>query len=218
MTLTQIMPAEQEVEIIGEPTVFVVDDDQAVCHSLGMLVESMGLSVQTYTSGPDFLDDFDNDWYGCIVLDICMQDMSGFELQSQLVDKGNQLPIIFITAYANVPMAVQALQSGAIDFIEKPVREQVLWKCIQKALGVGARFNRVRSEQTVLHNRLSLLSEKELEVTRLLIDGKQDKQIAIEMDISRRTVSFHRNNILQKIECDGVVDMAVMLARTNISL
>ena len=212
------MPAEQDVEIIGEPTVFVVDDDQAVRHSLSMLVESMGLSIQTYSSGTDFLSDFDNEWYGCIVLDICMQGMSGLELQSELVARGNQLPIIFITAHANVSMAVQALQLGAVDFIEKPVRERILWKCIQKALSAGAEFSRARSERTYLQNRLSLLSGKELEVTRSLIAGKQDKQVALKMGISRRTVSFHRNNILQKIECSGVVDLAVMLARTNISL
>lgn len=190
-----------------QPVVFVVDDDEAICRSLCLLIEDIGLEVKTFNSAQQFLDGFDPSLPGCLVLDVRMSGMSGLELQSELKTRGYDLPTIIITGHGDVPMAVEAMKSGAFDFIEKPFRDQVLLDSIQKAVA-SDRNTRTAKEQVVdFEVRIEQLTQREREIMDLLMLGKANKMIAYELDISPKTVDFHRANVLSKIGVNSVVDL-----------
>jgi len=189
------------------PVVFVVDDDEAVCRSLSVLIEDIGLEVRTFTSAPQFLSDYNPAQRGCLVLDVRMSGMSGLELQSRLKELGHEIPIIIITGHADVPMAVEAMKEGAVDFIEKPFRDQVLLDNIQKAIDLDARIRRRRQESKDVQTRVQNLTRRERQIMDLLVLGKTNKTIAYELGISQKTVDFHRANILDKVGVDSVVEL-----------
>lgn len=190
-----------------QATVHVVDDDPAVRSSLRDLLESVGMTVETYDSAQKFLTDHDHTQTGCLLLDIRMPNMSGLELQRRLKDEHCTMPVIFITGHGDIPMAVQAMQLGAIDFIEKPFREQVLLERIQLALAAEQR-NRHNDDQ---YQRISALYDhltpKEREVMALIVKGKSTKMAAAELDLSPKTVHFHVSNILEKMDAENTVEL-----------
>ena len=194
-----------------DATVFVVDDDQEVRAALQLLMESVGLSVSTYTSAQDYLDQFDPERPGCIVLDVRMPGMSGLELQSQLADRLLCPPIIIITGHGDVPMAVRAVQAGAVDFIEKPYHEQSLLDAIN---GAVTRHLASRSDGAGIRSMeasIERLTSREREVLSLLLAGATNKVVARRLGISQRTAEAHRRNLLQKFPVNSVAEIATML-------
>jgi len=195
------------------PAVFVVDDDEAICESLRLLIGDIGLEVRTFTSARQFLAEYDPSQAGCLVLDVRMSGMSGLELQSRLRELGFRVPTIIITGHGDVPMAVEAMKAGAMDFIEKPFRDQVLLDGIQKAIDLDLRTRRQWREAREVQSRMRLLTEREREVMDRLVAGKTNKSIAYELGISQKTVDFHRANVLQKVGVNSVVELVRLVQK-----
>ncbi len=201
----------------NEPTVFVVDDDQAVRKALRLLISSLGLNVQTFASAQEFLDAYREDQPGCILLDVRLPGLSGLELQRRLAAGAIKIPIIFITGHGDIPMAVKAIQRGAIDFIEKPFTEQVLLDSVHEAIETDVQIRRQDAAAAVVATRVARLTPKEHQVMEHVIAGKSTKVIAAEMQISQKTVDFHRNHILEKLGVESpsqLVRMALMAGIT----
>jgi len=194
-------------------TVFVVDDDEAVCDALGMLLRAAGMDVETFRSAASFLKALRPGQTGCLVLDIRMPGMSGLDLQDELHRRKITIPIVFLTGHGDVPMAVRALKKGAVDFIEKPHEAERLVLAVLNAL----RMDDERRKQTNRHDDLSLdlstrlatLSEREREVLDRILEGKQTRQITDELCISAKTVEFHRARIREKL---GVTTQAQLFS------
>lgn len=198
-----------------EQTVFVVDDDDAFRDSLELLFESVGLKVETYGSAASFLEDLDPRRRGCLVLDVRMPGMSGLELQARLNERGIFLPVIFMTGHGDVPMAVRAMKSGAVDFLSKPFSHQELLDLVQGALKGEAEQREREDERRSVLNRLRLLTPREEEVMELVVDGQANKVIANRLGISQRTVEIHRSQVMQKMEAASLAELVrmVLLAR-----
>ena len=199
-------------------TVFIVDDDAAVRTAMHLLLRSVGLFVETFASADDFLAQYDRNRPGCLVLDIRMPGLSGLELQERLLALGSSIPIIFITGHADVPMVVEAMQKGAFDFIEKPVRDQDLLGRISEALSVDRR-NRSRQETlSEIDERLSRLTKREREVMELVVAGKANKVIAWELGTSQRTVEIHRARVMDKMQARSLAELVRMRLELQESL
>ncbi|MDB4409836.1 response regulator [Gammaproteobacteria bacterium] len=188
-------------------TVFVVDDDAAVRDSIKELVESVGLRAESYDSALAFLDAFESQRPGCLVLDVRMGEMSGLVLQERLNELEASIPVILLTGHGDVPMAVQAMRSGAVDFIQKPYREQALLDSINAALTTDAAARRSSVAADDLEQRLSSLTGREREVLDQILSGLTSKEIARELSVSPRTVEAHRKNLLRKLEMGSVKEL-----------
>ena len=195
---------------IQEQTVFIVDDDEAVRDSILELLESVGLHAQGYDSGQAFLEDFQPELYGCLVLDVRMAGMGGLVLQEKLTGLGAKLPVIFITGHGDVPMAVHALQAGAVDFIQKPYRDQLLLDSINKALAADVTARRLLAGVDKIDQHLAALTKREREVLDKLLEGNSSKEIARALDISSRTVEAHRQNLLHKLEVGSIKELMLL--------
>lgn len=191
-------------------TVFVVDDDDAVRDSLGMLLRSVELPAETFESGPAFLERFRPDLTGCLVLDIRMPKMSGLELQQKLRELGSRLPVIFITGHGDIPMAVQAIKEGAADFVQKPFRDQDLLDRIHTALEADSRQRNVDTQRATLTTRFDSLTEREREVMLMVVAGKANKVIALDLNLSQRTVEIHRARVMEKMQARSLADLVKM--------
>jgi two-component system response regulator FixJ len=198
-----------------KPTVFIVDDDRGVLDSLKFLMRSVGLDAETYQSAQAFLETLDLEQPGCLVLDVRMPEMSGLELQERLVSMGSSLPIIFITAHADVPMAVQAVKAGAADFVQKPFRDQELIDRIQSALQQDAELRRKLADRAEITERIESLTPREYEVMQLVVEGKPNKVIAHALGISQRTVEIHRARVMEKMRAESVPHLVQMVIRTG---
>lgn len=194
-----------------DATVFVVDDDQAVRDSLRQLLQAVGLRVQIYASARDFLAAYQPDTPGCLVLDIRMPGMGGLDLQAQLIRQGMRLPIIFLTGHGDVPAAVRALKAGAMDFLQKPVNSQSLLDLVQQAIRRDAEARVQSAEESEITRRLAALTAREREVVDMMVGGKANKVIAMELDISERTVEFHRGNIMKKMRARSLAELVNMI-------
>lgn len=193
----------------------MVDDDEAVRDSLSMLMRSVGLAVETYASAMEFLDRFDADRPGCLVLDVRMPGMSGIELQEQLVARQATLPIIFITGHGDVPMAVRALRAGAVDFIQKPFSDQALLDRIHQALARHVRDREEASRKRTIRERIARLTPRENEVMRMVADGKANKVIALDLGVSERTVEIHRARVMEKMQASSLPDLVRMVVESR---
>ncbi|HPC93433.1 MAG TPA: response regulator transcription factor [Sedimentisphaerales bacterium] len=191
----------------AKPTVFVVDDDEAICRSLCLLIEDIGLNVQTFSGAREFLAQYEPSQPGCLVLDVRMSGMSGLELQAKLRELNMEIPIVIITGHGDVPMAVEAMKAGAMDFIEKPFRDQVLLDSIQRAVELDRRIRAARQRSESFQSRMEDLTRRERQVMDLLVLGKSNKAIAFELGISPKTVDFHRTNVLSKTAASSVVEL-----------
>jgi len=210
------MLPEPTTLMLQEPTVFVVDDDPAVRDSLRSLLESVGLTAETFPSPYQFLDAALSEQAGCVLLDIRMPGMSGLELQRRLVARGISMPVIIITGHGDVTTAVQAMKTGAVDFLEKPFNDQVLLDRIHDAINHDSNIRRARAEQEDVGRRLAALSPREMEVLELIIAGKANKVIAVELHISEKTVEAHRARTMDKMQARSIADLVrtVLLYRT----
>ena len=197
-------------------TVFVVDDDEAVRESLNDLLDSVGLQVETFSSAQDFLEIYALERQGCLVLDIRMPFMSGLELQDELIKRGAILPIIFITGHGDVPMAVQAIQRGAHDFVQKPFRDQDLLDRINHALEFYSNGYKAKLEKTLVNKHIQELTSREREVMELIVAGKANKVIAIDLNLSQRTVEVHRANVMEKLEARSLADLVRIVTHAGI--
>ncbi|ABG40614.1 two component transcriptional regulator, LuxR family [Paraglaciecola sp. T6c] len=198
-----------------EQIVHIIDDDEAVLDSLSMLLDSVGVHNAIYANAQAFLNSFSSDdismLSGCIVLDIRMPGMSGMECQQRLEALKCPLPIIFITGHGDVPMAVEAMKKGAIEFIQKPFREQVLLDCIQHALQVN-RDNQQRTLHALeVEKRCQSLTERETEVMHRVIAGQANKVIASELNLSQRTVEIHRANVMDKMQVRSLAELVTLV-------
>jgi two-component system response regulator FixJ len=191
-------------------TVYIVDDDQAIRHAMELLMRSVGLDYEIFHSGDDFLTDHTNDRAGCLVLDIRMPGLGGLELQEKLNTMGSTLPIIFITGHGDVPMAVEAMQKGAVDFIQKPFRDQELLDRIGEALKADQQRRSAREEQAEIQGRIGKLTNRERQVLDLVVTGKPNKVIAYELGVSQRTVEIHRARVMEKMEAKSLADLVRM--------
>ena len=182
-----------------EQTVFIVDDDAAVRDSIQELVESVGLRAESHSSGQAFLASYQPQRSGCLVLDVRMAGMSGLVLQEKLNELVARIPVIIITGHGDVPMAVHALKAGAVDFVQKPYRDQLLLDSINNALAMDTIARRSLDESQNHDRQLATLTKREQEVLDKLLAGNNSKQIARELGISTRTVEVHRQNLLHKL-------------------
>lgn len=192
---------------MDEQTVFIVDDDAAVRDSIQELVESVGLRAESHSSGQAFLASYQPQRSGCLVLDVRMAGMSGLVLQEKLNELGARIPVIIITGHGDVPMAVHALKAGAVDFVQKPYRHQLLLDSINNALTMDAIARRSLDESQNHDRQLATLTKREQEVLDKLLAGNISKQIARELGISTRTVEAHRQNLLRKLGIGSVKEL-----------
>lgn len=198
-------------------TVFVVDDDVQVRTSIKQLATSVGLAVKLFDSADAFLADCDPSDPGCLVTDVRMPGMSGLELQQALRNMEITLPVIIMTGYAEVPMTVQAFKEGAFDFVQKPFSPQSLLESIQRAIDKDVAQRTRREQLSGIASRIKGLSPRESEVMRMLVDGKTTKKISTSLSVSLTTVDFHRNNILDKMCVDNVVELTRAVAEYELA-
>jgi two-component system response regulator FixJ len=196
-----------------KPTVFIVDDDEAVRQSLQLLAESVGLQARCFAGPCEFLNAYDSSLPGCLVLDVRMPGMSGFELKAKLSERKIDLPVIFLTGHGDVDMGVGAMKTGAVDFIQKPPNDEVLLDSIQKAIQQDAEKRRLSAERDGVADRLASLTKRERQIIELLVQGEPDKQIAHELDISIRAVGLHRRKILEKFCVNSVVELTRLVVK-----
>ncbi|GJM43374.1 MAG: DNA-binding response regulator [Gemmatimonadota bacterium] len=199
----------------GSPCVFVVDDDAAVRRAIALLLRSVGHRVEVFDSGRSFLDAFDPPRPGCLVLDLRMPGMSGLEVQQALLERGLRVPIVFVTAHGDVPNAVEAMQAGAVDFLQKPFREQDLLDRVHKALEIEAAGREETQDLAELNERLERLTPREREVMLRVVDGHANKVIAYDLEVSERTVEIHRSRVMAKMEAQSLAELVRMAVRLN---
>jgi two-component system, LuxR family, response regulator FixJ len=193
------------------PIVFVVDDDEAVRSSLRLLLKSVGLAATALSTAQEFLSNYRPQQPGCLVLDVRMPGMSGMELQQQLNMRGAVIPVIFISGHGDIPMAVEAMQQGAFDFLQKPFRDQDLIDRIQRALAKD-RDNRAQlMERTRIRERLESLTPREREVLALVTSGKANKVMAGDLGVSQRTVEIHRARVMEKMGATSLAQLVRMV-------
>ncbi|MFL1455514.1 response regulator FixJ [Marinobacter sp. GN3S48] len=194
-----------------QQTVYVVEDDEAVRDSLELLLKSDGKPVKTYENATAFLRDYSEKMAGCIVLDIRMPGMDGMELQKKLNEKHSILPIIFVTGHGDVPMAVDAMKEGAVDFIQKPYREEALLEKIEAALEQDLEQRKSLDEKQEIIKRIKSLTPREHEIMDRMIAGQANKVIAIELEISQRTVEIHRSRVMHKMGTHSLAHLVRMV-------
>lgn len=192
---------------MNEPTVFIVDDDQAVARSLAWLIGSVRLKVETFASAQAFLDGYDGAKSGCLVLDVRMPGLSGLELQERLAAQRIRVPIIFITGHGDVQMAVRAVQAGAFDFVEKPFNDQDLLDRIQKAIALDAVLREKAAQRAQLRALFASLTPREREVLDRVVEGMSNKAIANSLGLSAKTVEVHRAKVMDKMHARSVSDL-----------
>jgi len=197
------------------PTVYVVDDDAPVRDSLRLLLESLGKIVETFASAQEFLDRIDEVSSGCLVLDIRMPGMNGLDLQDLLNARDLNLPIIFITGHGEVPTAVSAMRKGAFDFVQKPFTNQDLIGRIDAALKLDETNRQIKQKQNSIEQRVESLTEREMEVLYFITEGKSNKVIAVELNVSQRTVEAHRAHIMEKMQAKSLPHLVRMAMAVN---
>jgi len=194
----------------GEPTVFVVDDDQAMRNSLKWLIESIGMQVRTYSSADEFLSSYYPGRAGCLLLDVRMPGMSGLELQAYLAQQQSRLPVIIITGHGDVTMAVKAMKSGAVDFIEKPFHDEDLLSSIRNALDFDEKRRALQSQRAQIAARLAELTPREHQVMEMVTEGRANKEIAASLGVSAKTVEAHRARVMEKMRASSLAELVRM--------
>ena len=193
-------------------TVYLVDDDEAIRDSLSWLLQSRSLQCQTYSSAESFLAAWTPELCGCLLLDIRMREMSGLELFDRLLERGNRLPVIFLTGHGDVPMAVGALKKGAFDFVEKPFDDNQLVNRVLEAVELDNNRRATAASSDSLNERLARLTSREQQVMELILAGKFNKVVADELQISMRTVEVHRANLFEKMGVRTAVELSQLMS------
>lgn len=201
---------------MADATVFVVDDDPQMRESVSLMLDSVGYEPRAYASAEEFLEDLAEvrsaSAARCVLIDVRMPGMDGLELQQRLIAEDLRIPTVILTGYAEVPMAVRALQDGAVHFLEKPIRRDTLQRCIEEALAVDQHAQAARAEESELARRLESLTAREREVLDCLLDAKNVKQIAAELGIGVQTIAKHRTKVLRKFGARNDVELALIVA------
>ena len=200
----------------GLPTVFVVDDDASVLKSLSRLLRSAGWRPETYASPEAFLRQYDPAVPGCLVLDVAMPGVDGLELQRQLVDAGCPLPIVFITAHGDIPTSVRAMRAGALNFLAKPVQDEVLLMAVSEAVNADSVARRAQRDMTLVRERLATLTPREREVLEQVVAGKLNKQIAGDLGTVEKTIKVHRAHVMEKMGARSLAELARMGERLGL--
>jgi len=200
---------------MADPTVFVVDDDPAVRHSLSRLIRQAGLDVKTFASADEFLSMYRSDGPACLVLDIRMPGMDGFELRTKLLESNTHIPTIIITGHADVPMAVRAMRSGVVDFVEKPFRGPQLLERIHQAIDLDRRQRKHAEDNSEQASRFAALTPREREILAHVVAGQSNKMIAADLGISQRTVEVHRARVMQKMGVDSLAELVRFADRVS---
>jgi FixJ family two-component response regulator len=193
--------------MMQDPTVYIVDDDPDMLDSLRWLMKTVGLRVQTFPSAADFLREFAPGGPGCLVFDVRMPETSGLDLFEEMVARGQSMPVIFITAFADVPMAIRALKSGAVEFVEKPFNRQTLLEKVQRAIKDDIERRRLLAHREAIRTRFRRLTEKEREVLELIKAGQPNKVIAASLDITPRAVEMRRASLMKKLGARSLVEL-----------
>lgn len=196
-------------------TIYVVEDDAAQRDLLAELFRGVSLRSAPYSSADAFWTDYRDDLDGCVLTDIRMPGMSGLELQRNLVAADSPMPVVFLTAHADISASVQAIKAGAVDFLEKPCRTQQVIDTVRAALRLGETRRSVRRTRAEIECRFALLSVRERQVLDLFISGGSTKQIAKQLRISEKTVAAHRTRLYEKLQVDSVVDMIHLAAHVD---
>jgi len=202
----------------AEPVVFVVEDDASVREALSSLIRSVGLCAEMFPSAQDFLKQKRPNAPACLVLDVRLPGLSGLELQRELADGDNAIPIIFITGHGDIPMSVRAMKAGAVEFLTKPFRDQDLLDAIQQAIERDRVAMKLRAEIIELRTRHDSLSPREREVMGLVVRGMLNKQIAADLGTSEITVKIQRGSVMKKMQATSVVDLARMAQKLGIEV
>jgi two-component system response regulator FixJ len=196
-----------DIDPSESPTVYVVDDDESIRTLWRWLMESNGIAVRTFPAAADFIESYRSGAAGCLVLDLRLPGMSGLELQEYLKQRGIEIPIVFVTGYGDVSAAVSALKGGAIDFIQKPFSHKDVFSVIEKAFARDAEMRQRRTRQSAIAGRFAALTEREREVLQRIMEGKPNKIIAAELDISVKTIEFHRAKLMEKAGVTSVAEL-----------
>ncbi len=197
----------------NEATVFLVDDDAAALRALATLIKVVFPRVEAFASAVEFLAAY-RQQPGCLVLDVAMPGMSGLELHRKLIQDKVALPVVFVTGHANVPMAVEAMQMGAVNFLQKPVQEQELWNSIRRAIELDTQNRRRLARRQYAEDRLARLTAGEREVLNLILEGKMNKEIAVELGLSTRTVEDRRAKLMKKMGAGSLAEL-IQLVMTH---
>ena len=195
----------------AKATVFVVDDDQAMRNSLKWLIESVGVAVESFASADEFLAQHQSGRTGCLVLDVRMPGMSGLELLEHLAQRNMHIPAVVITGHGDVPMAVRAMKSGAIDFIEKPFNDEALLDAIRRAIAYEEQQRNSLSEHLQVQERMSHLTPREYEVMTMVTDGRSNKEIANSLGVSAKTIEAHRARVMEKMQAGSLAELVRMV-------
>ena len=197
----------------NKQTVFIVDDDEPVRGALQLLMKSVGHDAKTFATGDEFLAACSPGIPGCLILDIRMPGMSGLELQEKLHQQGVNIPIIFITGHGDVPMAVEAMKQGALEFLQKPFREQDLVDRVNEALEKDESASKFALQRTEIEPRIAKLTPRERQIMDMIVQGKANKVIAIDLGVSQRTVETHRTRIMRKMQAKSLAELVQMAVR-----
>jgi RNA polymerase sigma factor (sigma-70 family) len=201
----------------SEPVVFIVDDDASVRNGLERLVRSVGLRGETFASAPEFLQRAATDGPSCLVLDVRMPGVSGLALQETLAAAGHRIPIIFITGHGDITMSVRAMKAGAVDFLPKPFNDQDLLEAIQEAIARDQQAREEWAELRDIQQRVALLTPRERDVLVLVVAGFLNKQIAVELGMSEKTVKAHRAQVMQKMQVSSVAQLVLLAEKVGLT-
>ncbi len=198
-----------------EPIIYIVDDNAAVCQAVETMVKTMNLNAQGYTSAKEFLEAYDPTRPGCVLLDIRIGEVSGLELLERLMQEQLRLPAIIISAHGDVPTAVRAMKAGALNFLEKPCREQQLWEAIQEALKWDAGHRRIAVRVERMRKRIARLNAGECDVLELLVKGRANRTIAARLNLSVRTIEVRRSKLMKKMKASSLAELVQMHVIAN---
>lgn len=198
-------------------TVYVVDDDASVRESLSSLIRSAGMAVEVFDSPLDFLARDDLNDFSCAVLDVRMPGLDGLALQTKLAERGKDVPIIFITGHGDVPLAVRAMKAGAIDFLSKPFSDTDLLQAISVALSRIRATSNERMEVADLRQRFDTLTPREKQIMLAVVQGKPNKRIAYDLDVTESTVKVHKHNVMAKMQIRSVAELTLAIQRLGVA-
>lgn len=201
---------------IPSQVVFVIDDDASMRDAVSRLLNAVGLTVQTFASAREFLAGRLPDVPGCAVLDVRLPGLSGLDLQREMVERGIHIPVIFITGHGDIPMSVQAMKAGAVEFLTKPFRDQDLLDAVRSGIQLDRQGRKERAELAELRNGHRQLTPREREVMSLVVAGLLNKQIALRLGTSEKTIKIHRSHVMQKMRADSLADLVRMSQKLGI--